>query len=393
MSCEKITTNEHIMPTYNRFPVRIVKGEGHYLYGDDDTKYLDYTSGIATCNVGHRPKSVQEKVTEQIETLWHCSNLFHIPTQEKLADQLTQLTCFDQVFFSNSGAEANEAAIKLARRYHQKVKQTDREEIVTFSQSFHGRTLATLSATGQEKIQDGFLPLMPGFSYLPYNDSEALNQLIERQPAAVMLELVQGEGGVIPVEKAWLEKLIKLCDEHDILIIVDEIQTGVGRTGTLYFYQQFDFEPDILTSAKGLASGLPIGATLAKSEVAEAFSAGTHGSTFGGNPIVTSGALATLDLITKELDLSQIRDQMALFKQKLEHLAQRKNEILTVRGAGYLLGLETTKKAIDIVHAVRENDHILILVAGPQVVRILPPLTTTEEEMDRVIAALDRHLN
>ncbi|MCZ0702452.1 acetylornithine aminotransferase [Natronobacillus azotifigens] len=377
-----------VMPTYNRFPVTLTKGLGSYVWDEQEKKYLDFTSGIATCNLGHRPPEVQKAISEQLDKLWHCSNLYHIPSQTALAEKLVAHSCGDQVFFCNSGAEANEAAIKIARRYAQKVKNNDKFEIVTFKQSFHGRTLATLSATGQEKIQEGFSPAMPGFRYLPYNDQAALEDLIAPETCAVMLELVQGEGGVIPADDAWVKELVRQCQEQEVLIIIDEIQTGMGRTGTLFAYEQYDFEPDIITIAKGLGSGFPIGAMIAKEDVAKAFAPGTHGSTFGGNPLATTAGLRTLELLMTPDALTKWNETSAYLWGKLEELAERSDKIKQVRGKGFLIGLEVDCPAIELVTEAREEHQLLILVAGPNVVRILPPLTTTKEEVDQALAIL-----
>ncbi|MBM7540948.1 acetylornithine transaminase [Amphibacillus cookii] len=383
----------NLMSTYNRFPLTLTKGSGSYVWDEQGAKYLDYTSGIATCNLGHRPPYVQAALVDQLEQLWHCSNLYHIPSQQQLAGKLAENSCFDHVFFCNSGAEANEAALKLARRYAAEIKGTGQYEVVTFSQSFHGRTLATLAATAQEKIQQGFAPKMPGFRHLPYNDSDALADLIKPETTAVMLELVQGEGGVIPARKAWVEQLVAICRAHDVLIIVDEIQTGMGRTGTLFAYQQYDFEPDIVTVAKGLGSGFPIGAVLAKAHVAKAFSPGTHGSTFGGNPLATTAGLATLETLLGPSFLSDVQEHATYFKTKLQQLAEQADAIIEVRGTGYLLGLQINGAAIDYVNKARELHQLLILVAGPDVIRILPPLTTSVEEIDQVLHSLTELFN
>lgn len=374
-----------VMPTYARFPLTLTKGEGSYVWDDQEGKYLDYTAGIATCNLGHRPIEVEAALKTQLNQLWHCSNLYYIPSQEKLADVLTKHSVFDQVFFSNSGAEANEAAIKLVRRYAQKVKQTDQYEVVTFSQSFHGRTLATLSATGQEKIQAGFAPKMPGFRYLPYNDEAALASLVKPETCAVMLELIQGEGGVNPANQVWIDQLVSICREHGLLIIVDEIQTGMGRTGTLFAYQQYGFEPDIVTLAKGLGSGFPIGAVLAKEHVAKAFPAGSHGSTFGGNPLATTAGLATITKMIEPDFLTIVQENSNYFWQQLETICDQATVVKALRGTGYLIGIEVEGQAIDYVNQARENHQLLLLVAGPKVIRLLPPLTTTKLEIDQVI--------
>lgn len=377
-----------VMPTYSRFPVTLVKGKGSYVWDDKGTQLLDFTSGIATCNLGHVPDPVKEKLEEQLQNLWHCSNLYNIPNQEQLAALLTANSCGDQVFFCNSGAEANEAAIKLARRYANKVKGNGSSEVVTFKQSFHGRTLATLTATGQEKIQQGFAPLMPGFSYLPYNDIEALDELESKKPAGVLLELVQGEGGVIPADPIWVQKLAQICEQQDILLMVDEIQTGIGRTGTLFAYEQYSIEPDVISIAKGLGSGFPIGAIIAKEEAAKGFEPGSHGSTFGGNPLATAAGLATLSHILESNVLTNANEMASYLDLQLEGLKQKYDFIKDIRGKGLLKGLVVENDASAI--AKKAIDHnLLILTAGPNVVRILPPLTVTTDEINEFIIKLE----
>lgn len=378
-----------VMPTYGRFPVTLEKGKGSYVWDDKGTKYLDFTSGIATCNLGHVPDAIKEKLEEQLQNLWHCSNLYNIPNQEKLAALLAANSCGDQVFFCNSGAEANEAAIKLARRYANKVKGSSSSTVVTFKQSFHGRTLATLTATGQEKIQNGFAPLMPGFSYLPYNDMEALEELGELKPAAVLLELVQGEGGVIPAFPEWVQKLDQICKENGILLMVDEIQTGIGRTGTLFAYQQYNIEPDVISVAKGLGSGFPIGAIIAKEEAAKGFEPGSHGSTFGGNPLATAAGLATVTHILENDILTNANEMAEYLDQQLENLSAKYTFIKELRGKGLLKGLVVDNDASAIVKKAIEQN-LLILTAGPNVIRILPPLTVTKNEIDEFIIKLEK---
>jgi len=378
-----------VMATYSRFPVTLVKGKGSYVWDDQGNQFLDFTSGIATCNLGHVPDAVKEKLEEQLQNLWHCSNLYNIPNQEKLAALLTANSCGDQVFFCNSGAEANEAAIKLARRYANKVKGNSSSEVVTFEQSFHGRTLATLTATGQEKIQKGFAPLMPGFSYMPFNDEAALEQLSTLKPAAVLLELVQGEGGVIPANPQWVTKLAEICKANDILLMVDEIQTGIGRTGTLFAYEQYSIEPDVISIAKGLGSGFPIGAIIAKEEAAKGFEPGSHGSTFGGNPLATAAGLATVTHIIESNLLEQVKKTAEYLDQKLQVLKEKYSFIKDIRGKGLLKGLVVETNALEIVQKAITN-HLLILTAGPNVVRILPPLTAANEEIDKFIEALEK---
>jgi acetylornithine/N-succinyldiaminopimelate aminotransferase len=378
-----------IMPTYSRFPVTLVKGKGSYVWDDKGSKFLDFTSGIATCNLGHVPDAVKETLEEQLQNLWHCSNLYHIPNQEKLAALLTANSCGDQVFFCNSGAEANEAAIKLARRYASKVKGSNSAQIVTFQQSFHGRTLATLTATGQEKIQHGFAPLMPGFSYLPFNDVASLEELSIIKPAAVLFELVQGEGGVIPAEPTWVQKLSQICKENDILLMVDEIQTGMGRTGTLFAYQQYSIQPDVISLAKGLGSGFPIGAIIAKEKVAKGFEPGTHGSTFGGNPLATAAGIATISYLLESNILTHVKEISVYLDQQLESLKNKYTCIKEIRGKGLLKGLVVETDALAIVKKAIQYK-LLILTAGPKVVRILPPLNVTQEEINEFMIALEK---
>jgi len=381
-----------LMPVYQRFPVTLVKGKGSYVWDEQGERYLDFTSGLAVCNLGHVPDAVAEALHDQLDTLWHCSNLFHIPAQEQLAQALVENSCADQVFFCNSGAEANEAAIKLARKYSRTIKQSGRYEIVTFKQSFHGRTLATLTATGQEKVQIGFDPLPEGFRYLPYNDFAALDELNGEKTCAVMLELVQGEGGVMPADPEWVKELVRLCQKHDLLLIVDEVQTGMGRTGTLFVYEQYGVEPDIFTLAKGLGSGFPIGAMLAKHHVAQAFTPGSHASTFGGNPLAATAGLATLKEMLKPGFLAHVRELADYLSKGLEALAQTKSSVKEVRGRGLLQGLVLEEgEAQKVLEAARMRK-VLILLAGPNVLRILPPLTATTNEIDQLLDVLDQCL-
>ncbi|WP_342429925.1 acetylornithine transaminase [Neobacillus sp. FSL H8-0543] len=378
-----------VMATYGRFPVTLVKGKGSYVWDDQGTQFLDFTSGIATCNLGHVPDVVKAKLEEQLQSLWHCSNLYNIPNQEKLAALLTANSFGDQVFFCNSGAEANEAAIKLARRYSQKVKGTDSFQVVTFQQSFHGRTLATLSATGQEKIQQGFFPLVPGFRYLPFNDEKALEQLDKLKPAAVLLELIQGEGGVIPAKADWVKKLAKICEEKEILLMIDEIQTGVGRTGTLFAYEQYGITPDVISVAKGLGSGFPIGAIIAKEEAAKGFEPGTHGSTFGGNPLATAAGLATISHIVESKLLTKVNETSEYLEKQLKVLKEKYSFIKEIRGKGLLIGMVVDTNALGIVQKAIEHQ-LLLLTAGPNVVRILPPLTVSKEEINEFVTKLEK---
>ncbi|MEW9669492.1 acetylornithine transaminase [Ammoniphilus sp. 3BR4] len=355
----------HLFSNYARWPISIVKGEGNYLFDDKGKKYLDLVSGIAVTSLGNIPPQVKAKVAEQLDTLWHCSNLFQIPQQEELAEKLTSISCADRVFFCNSGAEANEAAIKLARKYG---NEKGKYEVITFENSFHGRTLATLTATGQDKVKIGFDPLPEGFKTVPYNDLEALKAAISDKTCAIMLEMIQGEGGVHPADPSWVEGITKLCQEHSLLLIADEVQTGIGRTGKWFAHQHYGIEPDIITMAKGLGSGFPVGAMMAKEFLAETFGPGTHGTTFGGNPLAMAAGLGTLEAV--EQYLPEIEEKGAYFMEKLGG-----------RGKGLMIGVEFEFEVGPLVAQLREEG-ILALVAGPKVLRILPPFTITQHEME-----------
>lgn len=376
-----------LFPSYARYPLSIVKGEGSYLWDDQGHRYLDFMSGLAVANLGHAPEKVKKKVQAQLDELWHVSNLFHIPQQEQAAKLLTEVSCADVVFFCNSGAEANEAAIKLARRYHQKIKGTGAYEIITFKQSFHGRTLATLTATGQDKVKDGFLPLPEGFKTVPLYDLDALNEAITDKTAAIMIEMVQAEGGVYPVEPAFVQSLSSICKEKGILLIVDEVQTGMGRTGKWFAHEHYGIEPDIFTSAKGIASGLPAGAMLAKEYLREAFSPGTHATTFGGNPVVTAAIIATIETMQEE----QIPAAAA---QAGEYLSQRLHEVLKdepfvkgIRSLGLIVGVECQEPVGELVLEGQKKG-LLFVTAGTHVIRFLPNLKVTHAEIDQAVDIL-----
>lgn len=392
MSMSTVTASTHLMNNYARWPISLVKGQGNQVWDDKGNQYLDFTSGIAVTSLGHVPPKVTAKLHEQLDTLWHCSNLMHIPQQEVLAEKLSRLSGLDRAFFCNSGAEANEALIKIARRYAQKVKGTDKYEVITFEQSFHGRTLATLTATGQAKVKDGFLPLPEGFVTVPYNDLAAVQGAITDKTCAIMLELVQGEGGVHPADVEWVQSLRELCDQHGLLLLVDEIQTGIGRTGTWFAFQQYGVKPDAISLAKGLGSGFPIGAMVATAEVAEAFSPGTHGTTFGGNPLATTAGIATLETMEEEQILEKVAAIHNTLMEALKKLqAAHPEKISGIRGKGLLLGVELTIPANDVIHAAREKG-VILLSAGPQVLRLLPSFVTTQAEIEQVITVLDEIL-
>lgn len=392
MSKTTVTVDQtSVMKTYARFPLTMVKGKGSYIWDDREDKYLDFTSGIATCNLGHLPDYVYEKVQDQLSLLWHCSNLYHIPSQEKLAQLLIENSFDGQVFFCNSGTEANEALIKLARK-HAEMSGKDSRKIITFKQSFHGRTLAALSATGQEKLQQGFAPLVEGFQHLEFNSFESLKELETIKACGVLLELVQGEGGVIPANKEWVLKLAEICKQNDLLLMLDEIQTGMGRTGTLFAYQQYNIVPDIVSLAKGLGSGFPIGALIASNELAQAFEPGSHGSTFGGNPLATSAGLATVQYIV-EKEIFQDAQQLGSYLfGKLEELQKEYAQIKEVRGLGLLIGVVFEGSALDVVKQLLA-EKVLTLTAGEHVLRILPPLTASIEEVDLFIETLGNVLS
>jgi acetylornithine/N-succinyldiaminopimelate aminotransferase len=380
-----------VMNTYGRLPLAIVKGKGAYVWDADGKEYLDFVSGIAVNNVGHCHPKVVEAVANQANTLFHCSNLYWIESQVKLAKLLVENSAFDKVFFANSGAEANEGAIKLARKYAKKHWGKDKYEIITMKKSFHGRTLATLTATGQEKFHQGYEPLPEGFSYTPFNDLEELKKAITPHTCAVMLEPVQGEGGVLPGDDAFIKGVRKLCDDNNLLFIVDEVQCGLGRTGKLFGYQHYGVEPDIMTLAKALGGGAPIGALLAKEKVAEGFQPGDHASTFGGNPLVTAAGVAALTAILEE-DLAHNADVMGEYLScKLEGLKNRYSFIKEIRGKGLLIGAECDKEVAGIVASCLEKG-LLILTAGPKVLRFLPPLNITFNQVDQAVAILEEAL-
>lgn len=370
-----------IFSTYQQPILKPERGKGSWLWDELGNSYLDFTSGLGVCQLGHTPEEVKKQVTKQMDKLWHTSNLFEIEPQLMLAEELVNLSGLHAVFFANSGAEANEAAIKLARRYQQKVKNRDRYQVITFLQSFHGRTLATLTATGQDKVKDGFAPLPEGFVSVPYGDIEALKSVINEHTAAIMLEVVQGEGGIYLAEEAWLKDVEKLAKTNDILLIIDEVQTGIGRTGRWFGFQHYPIEPDIITLAKGLGSGFPIGAMIGNEKTKEAFSLGSHGSTFGGNFISTTAGLATIEEIKKNNILENVRQiEIYLFDLLKEKLIDFP-EVVEIRGKGLMVGIEWDQPIAELIKIAKEHG-LLVLSAGPNVLRLLPPLNISMEEID-----------
>ena len=375
------------MNTYARFPLTLVRGQGSRVEDDQGQTYLDFIAGIAVNTLGHAHPRMQQALADQAATMLHCSNLFHIPVQQQLAEQLVSLSGLDSVFFCNSGAEANEAAIKVARKYFYD-RDSDRRAVISATASFHGRLLSTLTATGQDKVKTGFDPLPAGFSHVPFNDIVALRQAVNEQTAAILLEPLQGEGGVHVADAHYLQAVRALCDEHGLLLILDEVQTGIGRCGTMFAFEQAGIRPDILTLAKGLGGGVAIGAMLASDVVAAAFGPGTHGSTFGGNPLACSAALTVLQVMESEQLLDNVLQRGAQMEQGLRELAARFPVIREVRGRGLLLGAELSTEAAPLLAAARERG-LLILMAGPQVLRFLPPLNVSAMEVDEALSILE----
>ncbi|MBC1383440.1 acetylornithine transaminase [Listeria innocua] len=371
---------KHVFPTYDRFPVDIVKGNGTVVKDATGKTYLDFTSGIAVCNLGHCPENVTEAIQSQLANIWHTSNLYECALQDSVAELITNGT--DKlVFFCNSGTEANEAALKLARKY------TGKEKIITFEKSFHGRTFGSMSATGQAKIHQGFGSLVPGFTYVPYNDIESFKTELDENTAAVLLEVIQGEGGVIPGNAAWLMEVQMLCKKAGALLIIDEVQTGLGRTGTLFGFQQTFLDPDIFTLAKGLGNGLPIGAMVGKEYLSSAFGPGSHGSTFGGNKLALAAAKEILLTMKQTGFLEEVNAKAAYFRNLLEEHFEQLENVVEIRGEGFLIGIELDSVAEPVVTELR-NQGLLILTAGPNILRILPPLTVSYAEIDQAISIL-----
>ena len=385
------TSEEFIFQTYQRQGKPFVKGEGVRLYDEDGKEYTDFLAGIAVCSLGHCHPKISEAISRQASTLLHVSNLFYTRPQAKLAAQLCELSFADRVFFSNSGAEANEAAIKLARRYFQKKGETNRYRIITMLQSFHGRTMATISATGQDKLKEGFHPMLEGFTYTTFNNIEALKKDIDDTVCAVMLEPVQGEGGIIPAEPDYLKAVRELCTKTGTLLIFDEIQCGMGRCGKLFAHELYNVKPDIMTLAKALGNGVPIGAMLSTQKAAKGFDYGSHASTFGGNPLTAAAGLATLEIISDSSFLKKVSETGQYFKQELLRLKEKHSRITDVRGKGLLLGLEMDKDAGTIVKALMEKGFITNGIQD-KIIRFAPPLIIEKSDIDRLLAVLDELL-
>ena len=369
----------YLFENYKRAPIEFVKAGGSYLIDSEGKTYLDFSSGIGVTNLGFHPQ-IQQALIQQAGRIWHSPNLYLSSLQEQVAQELAG--SYDYLaFFCNSGAEANEAAIKLAR------KATGKQGIITFQQSFHGRTFGAMAATGQDKIKEGFGDGVPHFSYAVYNDLASVEDLVNQDTAAVMLELVQGESGVRPAEAAFVKDLADFCQREGILLIVDEVQTGMGRTGHLYSFEHYGIIPDIVTLAKGLANGLPAGALLGKSSLAPAFGPGSHGSTFGGNKLAMAAALETLHIMKEMGFLEEVRSKSAILMEQLQLAFQDHPKISAVRGLGMMIGIETSASLSRLVEAARQKG-LIILTAGENVIRLLPPLTISREEIQQGIAVL-----
>jgi acetylornithine/N-succinyldiaminopimelate aminotransferase len=380
----------HLLPTYARVHLAFERGEGVWLFATNGERYLDFTSGVAVNALGHAHPHMIAALTAQAQKVWHVSNLYEVPEAERVAQRLCDVSFADVVFFCNSGAEAMECTIKMARKYHSANGVPERHRIITFEGAFHGRTLATLAAGGQKKYLDGFGPVMEGFDQVPSGNLEATKAAITRETGAILIEPIMGEGGVRVVEPSFLRALRELCDQHGLLLLLDEVQTGMGRTGELFAHQRSGIEPDIMALAKALGGGFPVGACLARREAAKGMTVGTHGSTFGGNPLAMSAANAVLDVMLEPGFLDRVRRTGLFFKQRLAEITDRHLSIISeVRGEGLLVGVRAGVPAGELVDALRAEKMIAV-AAGDNVVRLLPPLIISEQEIAEGIARLDR---
>jgi len=380
--------DKHIATTYGRYPLVAVRGEGCRLWDADGKEYLDFLGGVAVNNLGHCHPKVVAALQEQAARLIHCSNYYHIPTQIELAEILCANSFGDRVFFCNSGAEANEAAMKLVRKYSREKYGENRFEVITALASFHGRTIGTISATGQDKIKNGFAPMVPGFKYVPFGDAEALRNAISPATCAVLLEPVQGEGGVNVPPAGYLKTVREICDERDLLLVFDEVQVGCGRTGTLFAYQHDGVVPDVMTLAKALAGGPPIGAMVAKEPYAATLGPGSHGSTFGGNPLVTAAGVAAMKVLINDGVLDNCRAMGDYLRQRLEAMRDKYPFVVEVRGRGLILGMELSIEGGEIVKKALERGLLINCTVG-KVLRFVPPLTVTKNELDEGLEILD----
>jgi len=379
-----------ILPTYARANLAFERGEGVWLYTADGERYLDFGSGVAVSSVGHSHPHLVEALTEQAKKLWHTSNIYTIPLGEKLAERLAELTFADVTFFTNSGAEALEGAIKTARKYHSANGHPERYRIITFEGAFHGRTLATIAAGGQKKYLEGFGPVSPGFDQVPFADHKALEAAITPETAAILVEPIQGEGGIRVLPTQCLRGLRELCDRHGLLLIFDEVQSGVGRTGKLFAHEWAGVTPDIMAVAKGIGGGFPMGAFMATREAAKGMTAGTHGSTYGGNPLAMAVGNAVLDLVADPVLLKKVESMGLLLKQRLAELKDRHPAVIAeIRGKGLLMGIRTLVPNTELVAELRE-EHLLTIGAGDNVVRLLPPLIIDEADIAEAVKRIDK---
>jgi len=384
-------SEKYVAHTYARYPIVLVKGKGTRVWDVEGKEYLDFVSGLAVCNLGHCHPKVVKAIQDQAETLIHVSNFYYIEPQIRLASLLCQQSFADKAFFCNSGAEANEGAMKLARKYAKEKMEGDRYEIITMERSFHGRTFATLTATAQEKFHKGYAPLMPGFKYVPFDDPGAVRAAIDSKTCAVMVEPIQGEGGVNCPSEGYLKALREICDEEGILLIFDEVQVGMGRTGRLFAYENWGVEPDILTLAKSLAGGVPIGALLIGKDIAESFQPGDHASTFGGNPLATAAGVAAVTALLEEGLLGNCQKVGNYFLARLEEMRGKFPFIRDVRGKGLILGMELKMEGGSIVKEMMKRGFLINCTMG-NVLRFLPPLIVTKEEVDQMLKGLEEVL-
>jgi acetylornithine/N-succinyldiaminopimelate aminotransferase len=394
MNTEEILAlgKENVMNTYGRLPMALVKGSGSWVWDSEGKKYLDFVAGLAVTSLGHSHPEIVETIRKQAGVMLHSSNLYWISNQVSIAKLLTANSFADKVFFCNSGAEANEGAIKLARKYAQQNYGKEKYKIVSLKNSFHGRTLATLTATGQSKYQKGFEPLPAGFVYLGINDPTELDGTIDQTTAAVMIEPIQGEGGVHPVSEDYIQEVREICDKNGVLLIFDEVQCGIGRTGKLFAHEWLGVKPDIMTLAKALGNGVPIGAVLATDKVAASFRPGDHASTFGGNHLATAVGCKVLEIMTREGFLTEVENKGEYFSNKLQNLAQKYELKGQVRGKGMMLGLPVGEKGPEIVDFCRQKG-LLINCVGGKTLRFLPPLTVSLEEIEQALTILEMALN
>jgi predicted acetylornithine/succinylornithine family transaminase len=390
MTTEELMFNsdQYVMGTYNRFPIVLVKGRGATVWDSDGKEYLDFVAGIAVCSLGHSHPKVVKAIKKQVEMLTHVSNLYHIEPQIHLAKILVENSFADKVFFCNSGAEANEAAIKLARKYAHEHMGGNKYEIITMEDSFHGRTLATVTATGQKKLHVGFDPLPEGFRYVPFNDIPAVENAVTEKTCAVMVEPIQGEGGVKVPAGDYLQRLRKLCNDKGVLLILDEIQAGMGRTGNLFAYEESGMRPDIMTLAKALGNGFPVGAMLATDKIASSFLPGNHASTFGGNPLAMAAGVAVMNSLLEDGILENCREMGSCFLEKLKELKKKHPVIKEVRGEGLMLGMELSIPGDDIVKKAMEKG-VLINCTNGNILRFVPPLIINKKDVDHVIDILN----